>query len=227
MIGKLLNFCLRTVFPKTAVLLRNINILANEQGQWRSIAQRSAVDRHGLALPWYTYPAIEYLETFDLLDCRVFEFGSGNSSIYWAKRARSVTTVEDDPRWHEQVQARALLNQNLLLRRDRDGYVAAIAHDGIPYDVIVIDGNHRLECTKAAIPQLNPGGMIVLDNSDRDTERACSAMLREAGFIQVDFCGFGPINGYSWSTSIFFRSTFSVPRNDKGTRPVGATEAAT
>jgi hypothetical protein len=226
LIAKLLNRCLRAVFPMTAVLLRNIKILAHEQGQWRSIVQRSAVDARGLPLPWYTYPAIEYLETVDFLDCTVFEFGAGNSSLYWARRARSVTTVEDDPRWHEQVRARALPNQNVLLRRDAEGYVAAIADDAVRYDVIVIDGKHRLECTKAAIAQLNPHGMIILDNSDRDTERPCSAMLREAEFIQVDFCGFGPINGYAWSTSVFFRRTFSLPRKDSGPRPVGATEAA-
>jgi hypothetical protein len=134
-IGKLLNFCLRTVFPKAAVLLRNIKILAAEQGQWRSIAQRSAVDRQGQPLPWYTYPAIEYLNTFDLSNCNVFEFGAGNSSLYWARRARTVTSVEDDAQWHEQVQARALPNQDLLHRRDRDGYVAAIENGAAPHRV--------------------------------------------------------------------------------------------
>jgi hypothetical protein len=222
-IGKLLNFCLRTVFPKAAVLLRNIKILAAEQGQWRSIAQRSAVDRQGQPLPWYTYPAIEYLNTFDLSNCNVFEFGAGNSSLYWARRARTVTSVEDDAQWHEQVQARALPNQDLLHRRDRDGYVAAIENGAAPYDVIVIDGKHRIECTNAAIPQLSPGGMIILDNSDRATERSCSALLRGAEFIQVDFCGFGPINGYAWCTSVFFRPTFSMPRKADEPRPVGAT----
>lgn len=221
MIWNLFNRYVRTYFPNAAVLLRNINILATEQGQWRSIAKRSSVDRHGKPLPWYTYPAIEYLETLDFSDCRVFEYGAGNSSLYWAARARTVTSVEDNPQWHDQVRAGALPNQTLLLRRDAHAYAAAIANDGSRYEVIVIDGNYRLECTRAAIRHLDPAGMIVLDNSDRDTERPCSAMLRNAGFIQVDFCGFGPINGYRWSTSVFFRPTFTLRRNDKGPRPVG------
>jgi len=221
LIWELFNRCVRTLFPKTAILLRNINILATEQGQWRSIARRSSVDRHGNPLPWYTYPAIEYLDTLDCSDCRVFDYGAGSSSLYWAGRARTVTSVEDNPQWHEQVQAAAGPNQTLLLRRERDDYAGAIANDGIRYDIIVIDGNHRVECTGAAIEHLDPKGMIVLDNSDRDTERPCSAMLRDAGFIQVDFCGFGPINGYRWATSVFFRPTFALHRNDKGPRPVG------
>ncbi len=221
MIWNLFNLCIRTVFPKTAIFLRNVNILASELGQWRSIDRNSAVDRHGQPLPWYTYPAIEYLETLALSDCTVFEYGSGNSSRYWAGRARTVTSVEDSPQWHAQVLADALPNQTLLLRADRDGYVGAVAQDGILYDVIVIDGNHRVECTQAAMARLQPGGMIVLDNSDRATEGRCSALLREADFIGVDFCGFGPINGYRWSTSIFFRRTFALRCNDQGPRPIG------
>lgn len=224
MIWELFNRCLRTLFPHTSVLLRNFNILATEQGQWKSITSRSSVDRRGSPLPWYTYPAIEYLETLDLADCRVFEYGAGNSSLYWAGRARTVTSVEDNPQWHAQVLARALANQTLLLHGDRDAYVAAVASEGVRYDLIVIDGNHRLECTRAAIDHVDPGGIVVLDNSDRETERTCSSMLRDAGFIQVDFCGFGPINGYRWSTSVFFRGTFALRRNEKGPRPLGGLE---
>jgi hypothetical protein len=225
MIWNLLNLGIRTVAPKTAILLRNLNILANEQGMWRSIANNSCIDRHGKPLPWYTYPAIEYLETLDFSGCRVFEYGSGNSSLFWAARARTVTSVEDNPQWHAQVQRGAGSNQVVMLRPGKNDYVAAIASDGAPYDVVVIDGNHRLECTRAAMEHVTPGGLIVLDNSDRSTEKPCGALLREADFIQVDFCGFGPMNGYRWSTSIFFRRSFSLPRNDRGPRPVGGLDA--
>ena len=220
MIWELFNRCVRALFPRTAILLRNLNILATEQGQWRSIARGSSIDRHGRPLPWYTYPAIEYLETLDVSGCRVFEYGAGNSSLYWARRARTVTSVEDNPQWHAQVLAGVGPNQKLLLRSDGEAYAAAIAEEGSRYDVIVIDGNHRAACTRAAMAHLDPGGIIVLDNSDRDTERPCSALLRDEGFIQVDFCGFGPINGYRWATSVFFRPTFAL-RHAGDPRPVG------
>jgi hypothetical protein len=159
LIWELLNRCIRSLFPKTAVFLRNVNILATEQGQWRSIVAGTSVDRHGRPLPWYTYPAIEFLDTLELSDCRVFEYGAGNSSLYWAARARTVTSVEDNPRWHEQVRSGARPNQTVLLHPDRDAYVRAVANDDTGYDVIVIDGNHRLECTHAAIARLDPGGI--------------------------------------------------------------------
>jgi precorrin-6B methylase 2 len=221
----LFNLCVRTLFPKAAIFLRNANILATEQGQWRSIRTNSSVDRHGQPLPWYTYPAIEYLDTLDFSACDIFEYGSGNSSRYWAVRARSVTSVEDNPQWHDQVRANALPNQALMLRTEPGAYAAAIAAGGRRYDVVVIDGNHRLECTRAAMERVTEGGMIVLDNSDRSTEIPCAALLRDSGFFQVDFCGFGPINGYRWSTSVFFRPTFSLRRSGQGPRPAGGLAA--
>jgi precorrin-6B methylase 2 len=221
LIAKAFHFCFRTLFPKSATLLRNVKILASEQGQWNSIDKAQSVDGNGRPLPWYTYPAIEFLESLDFSRCDVFEFGAGNSSLYWAARARTVTSVEDDPRWHGRVVARAARNQTTWLRPDEAAYVAAVAQSESGYDVIVIDGNHRIGCTRAAIDCLRPGGMIVLDNSDREIERSCSLILRDAQFIQIDFSGFGPMNGYCWSTSIFFKRDFSLNANFRDPRPVG------
>lgn len=78
------------LIPGIGVMKSNFCILASQYGQWRSARERMAVDTLGTAIPWYTYPAIEYLKSFDFKECDVFEFGSGNSSLYWSSRARSV-----------------------------------------------------------------------------------------------------------------------------------------
>jgi hypothetical protein len=50
--------------------------------------------------------------------------------------------------------------------------------------------------------------MIILDNSDWYKET--SKYLRdELDLIEVDFHGFGPINNYTWTTSIFLSRNFS------------------
>lgn len=221
MIEEMIHRCFRAFFPKTAVFMPNVRILAQKHGQLHSIYKGESIRRDGRPLPWYTYPAIEYLETLDFSNCDVFEFGAGNSSRYWAERARTVTSVEDDPAWFRRVEAQAAANQRALLRPDAKAYVDAIAESGTSYDVIAIDGKYRVDCTRASIARLAPGGMIVLDNSDRQDERQCSSMLRDAKFFQVDFCGFGPLNGYCWSTSVFFRPDFSLPRIPGSPRPVG------
>jgi hypothetical protein len=208
------------VLPGSAAMMRNFQLLAVEQGQWRSIRKRTAVDASGGALPWYTYPAIEYLSSFDFRDCAVFEFGSGNSSFFWASRARSVVSVESDKTWFDAVDHQKQANQSVLHRTDAPGYVNALAEQGQLFDVIVIDGRWRDQCVQQAPGHLREGGMIVLDNSDRMLEQECGKALRGEGFIQVDFSGFGPINGYCWTTSVFMK-TRDLQRNFQGPSPIG------
>ena len=202
------------------VMLSNFGLLAFGQGQWRSVRERMAVDAQGAVIPWYTYPAIEYLASFDFSDCEVFEFGSGNSSLYWAGRARSVVSVEDDQAWFATVNRKLLPNQMLLHRADAAAYVGALAEQGRLFDVIVIDGNWRERCVQEAPKYLQPGGMIVLDNSDRMIELECGKVLRALGFIQVDFSGFTPINRYCSTTSMFLK-TPDLQRNFRGPSPIG------
>lgn len=52
----------------------------------RTIDEKVCVDRDGNPLPWYTYPAIEYLSQFDYGEKTIFEFGCGYSSLFWAER---------------------------------------------------------------------------------------------------------------------------------------------
>lgn len=54
--------------------------------------------------PWLTFGAVEFLETQLASYERVFEWGSGGSSLYFARRAASVYSVEHDPAWYERVQ---------------------------------------------------------------------------------------------------------------------------
>ena len=68
-------------------------------------------------------------------------------------------------------------------------------------DVIIIDGEHRLECAKAARSRLRHDGLMILDNSDWFERTA--EFLRGTDLIEVDMSGFGPINGYTWTTSFF------------------------
>ena len=47
----------------------------------------------GRPVPWMTYPAICYLEQLDFSQKRVFEYGCGSSTAYWAKRALRTISV--------------------------------------------------------------------------------------------------------------------------------------
>ena len=185
--------------------LRNFNILARNYGQFRSIREWSCLDSSGRPIPWYTYPAIEYLNHLDFSQMNLFEFGSGNSTLWWAGKTKSVTSIEDDENWYSKVYSSASFLPDkikYLHENNKEMYVNAIAE--YLFDIVVIDGKHRTECANHMLSYYKnrEGVMLIFDNSDWYPETI--NILREGlGLVQVDFHGFGPINDYTWTTTIF------------------------
>lgn len=172
---------------------------------------KQPVDLNTQAIPWYTYPAIEYLNQLDFSDKEVFEYGSGNSTIFWSKIAKKVISIENNQAWYENVINRAGKSAEIKLIVNDDAYIQEILNYE-SFDIIVIDGSYRLECARIAIGKLKPGGMIILDNSDWHVKTA--KLIRESNLIQVDMTGIGPINTYAWTTSFFLHRNFDFqPRN--------------
>ena len=54
-------------------------------------------------IPWMTYKATRWLDRYLERDMSVFEYGSGGSTIFLARRVRRVVSVEHDATWHGQV----------------------------------------------------------------------------------------------------------------------------
>jgi SAM-dependent methyltransferase len=74
------------------------------QRAWRRSLQpgRNPLDDE---LPWISFPAIDLLERRLSPQTRVFEYGAGGSTVFFARRAKSVISVEHDPAWFERVSA--------------------------------------------------------------------------------------------------------------------------
>lgn len=184
----------------------HLRILRQGHGHALSLRRREPVDASGRPLPWFTYPAIEYLRQLDFSGRSVFEFGSGGSTVFWCERAARVVSVEHDEAWHDRVRRRLPENGELVFAPDAADYVGALERRPENFDVIVVDGVERRACCGAALRKLAPGGLVILDNADWHQKSA--AVLREAGLLEVDMTGFGPINDYTWTTSLFFHREF-------------------
>lgn len=195
--------------------IRLCRVLAIEYGHLASAARGRCLDAAGRPVPWYSYPAIEYLRQLDFSACSVFEYGAGYSTLFWASMARDVTSVEDDERWCAELSPQLPANVKLLHEPDLERFAQAMQSFG-QFDVIVIDGpirgRTRLKCARVAVNHLQHGGIIVLDNSDWCAESA--AYLRHAGLLQVDMTGFAPINSYTSATSLFFHRDFRLQARD-------------
>lgn len=56
--------------------------------------------------PWIPFSALEFLEKILRKEDRVFEFGSGGSTVFLSKRAGELTSVEHDREWYAKVESR-------------------------------------------------------------------------------------------------------------------------
>lgn len=189
-------------------------ILTIHQGHLKSVASGECLDANGEPIPWYTYPAIEFLKQLSFQGRTVFEYGSGNSTLFWCAKSGRVTSVEHDEEWHARMRSHVPANCELILAKSEDEYVHAIARRDAKYDVVIVDGQVRLTCAKTALAHLKDDGLIILDNSDWFQQT--SKVLRDAGLIEIDMFGFAPINNYSHTTSLYLRrGVHLVPRQTR------------
>lgn len=181
-------------------------------GYATAVLSGESIDGDGNPIPWFTYPCVEYLKQLDLRDKSVFEWGSGNSTLFWANRCHDVSSVENDPAWYEKNKSRPKHNVKLFLKVKPDEYVYTIAECDKKFDIIVIDGIERLACAKLSPKYLADDGIIIFDNSDWDFNFELVQFLREQNLIQVDFSGFSALNVITSVTSIFFTRDFNFSR---------------
>lgn len=188
--------------------LKNYKILSCYYGQYSTIKEWSCLDAKGKPIPWYTYPALEYLNHMNFTNLKVFEFGSGNSSLWWLSKAKSVISVEDNPEWYNKISSQAKKHIGLtfkyILENDKSKYINSF--DATHSDIVIVDGKYRRECSEHLVSFLKNGkwggAILVFDNSDWYPETIKMLKL-SLGWVQVDFHGFGPINNYTWTTTMF------------------------
>lgn len=212
---------LRRIVPRQLVVL--VNVLRIFFALWNHTPKKDETlcDGSGQPIPWMTYPFIEFLKELDFADCTVFEFGSGSSTLFWAARAKSVTSVERSLAWFQKMKPLLPTNCSLTHQGNESLYAQEILKGELQYDIIVVDGAVRFSCAQEALKRIKPEGIIILDNTEWYPQTA--AMLRDDGFVQIDFSGLGPINAFSSCTSLFFKNPARLMRrrSQKDWHPVG------
>ena len=146
----------------------------------------------------------------------VFEYGSGGSTLFFARRVRTVISTEDNAAWIEKVRRRLteLSLKNVELQHhefdfknpkefENSAYLNSIPPQ--KFDVIVVDGAEEIvpvrpNCFYHAENFINPGGIIVVDDSWRYPElRRKNRAVGHRIFKSV-----GPCRPGVTSTDIFF-----------------------
>lgn len=131
-------------------------------------------------LPWLTPTANQILDTYlTRLDIGL-EFGSGRSTVWFAKRIARLTSIEHNGDWAANVR-KMLDRANIrnvdyrLLTEDKSeeeggdtAYVRVIDEfDANSLDFCLVDGLYRNFCARKVIGKIRPGGVLIVDNVHR------------------------------------------------------------
>lgn len=200
-------FSRKSVVDPQVTALNGLSPYLTAVGWFNSVAVGRPVDADHQPVPWYTYASLSFIGTRINRTMRVFEYGSGNSTLWWSQRVASVVACEHDQPWFEEIAKQLPDNVDYRYCELEYGgaYCRLISEFVAEFDCVVIDGRDRVNCARQALGALTAGGVIVWDNSDRDCYQAGFDFLRDHGFRRIDFWGLGPINAYPWCTSIFYR----------------------
>jgi len=190
-----------------ALLSFNHKGYLNDIGWFKAFDSRSPVDGDGNPIPWVTYSFIDFIKERLGKQHTVFEFGSGNSTFFYAKYAGIVVSVEHDKEWYEKIVKTKPENAEMIfceLIRGGD-YCRMPVKLGEKFDIIIVDGRDRVNCCKQAVDALSPNGVVVLDDSEREFYRTGVDFLKKNGFKHLSLSGISPGLFYRKSTSIFYK----------------------
>ncbi len=187
--------------------------------------------------PWLVFGAIDHIDQINIRGWRIFEYGSGGSTLYWLRRGAQVTSVEHDAAWYDRVRARipsgAAIDYRLAPPEPPElppttfdpanpatCASASPPHDGRTYwryvtqidsfadaslDLVLVDGRARTACLAHAAPKVRPGGLLILDNSERAYYTRCNGAAL-ASYRPLVFAGAVPLVPVCSQTTIYVRT---------------------
>ncbi|WP_228850335.1 class I SAM-dependent methyltransferase [Aegicerativicinus sediminis] len=179
----------------------------NEIGWWNAWRSKSPLGPEDNPIPWVTYSFIDFVEERLTDDLGMFEFGSGNSTLYYSRYIKEIHTVEHDKEWFEKIRKGMPSNVFPIFRELEYGgkYSKTAVDTGRKFDMIIVDGRDRVNCMINSFPALTEKGVMVLDDSEREQYAKGVNHAMDNGFRRIDFWGISPGLFYKKCTSIFYR----------------------
>ena len=185
-------------------------------------------------VPLMSSSATRWLDSNLSRSDRVFEYGSGGSTLFLHDRVGELISVEHAPDWYRIVESLLMLKyserHSVLLREpqigtpDPDGRVAQDFRDYIGvidqyedeyFDLVIVDGRARPECVSHGVPKVKPGGFLLLDDADRPQYQ--NAIKRLDGWTHSVLTGISPYKYTFGVTGVWKKPD----QTQAGTDPIG------
>lgn len=177
-------------------------------GWFAAFDQHQAVDVNNRPIPWVTYAFIDFIKIRLHKDLSIFEYGSGNSTLFYAQKVARVVSVEHDKAWFEKIVKQKAPNAEMIFTAltPNGEYSKKAKLLGERFDVIIVDGRDRVNCCKHSVAALSDIGVLVLDDSERAEYEEARLFLTASGFKELSFSGISPGLFYNKATSVFYKS---------------------
>ncbi|QED22955.1 O-methyltransferase [Candidatus Deianiraea vastatrix] len=160
-------------------------------------------------MPWYNYTVVKFLKSRLAKNMSVFEYGSGFSTIFYAKRVNSLISVEVLPdciSWVQNACSQLGISGNEIHLKTDDQFASSILEFDKLFDLIIVDSVKRNECVMQAVSKLSPSGIVILDNSERENYRKSFDFMKNSGFSELTLTGIKPLSTKLSSTTFFYKS---------------------
>jgi hypothetical protein len=148
--------------------------------------------------PWITFQAIDFLNKNLSKTDKVFEYGMGGSTVFFAEKVEHVFSVEHDSEWYSLVldkintnrvknvttaciESEGLMqNSSATAASDYQSYLSSHGllfqkyvcsinnYQDNFFDLVSIDGRARPSCIQQSLSKVKPGKFLLVDNSERD-----------------------------------------------------------
>ncbi|MDA7705359.1 hypothetical protein N8772_02655 [Rickettsiales bacterium] len=184
-------------------MTKKIEYLEN-LGWYRSWDEQKPIDNNGDPQFWFNYPFISFLEQKLSQNLEIFEYGSGHSTLKFAKNCKNITSIDNNIDWHLYLKKIQPKNATLILQQDLDLYPLEITKFDKKYDIIVIDGKRRNACSKLAVNYLKNDGIIIFDNLEKGYQKSVDLFLAN-DFKLLEFTGIAPLKNSATITGIFYK----------------------
>jgi hypothetical protein len=140
----------------------------------------------------------------------VLEFGGGQSTFWWAKRAKHVVSFEGNKVWYDIIKEKMPSNVSLFYAPMEKSSMCIEAINNVlgslPYrsfDVVIIDGLYRYDLIDVACQAVNAYGLIICDDSQG---YGFYEGFQRRRYSRVDFFGNVPGVLMPHCTSIYFKT---------------------
>lgn len=197
---------------KLSNMLRNKYNYLNQTGMlgswvWGNSFEDFFIDGENKINPWWVKSVTDLVKRRLNKELTVFEWGSGNSTLFLAQNVGRVVSIEHDLMWYERM--KKIIPQNVRLEFCEltygGEYCKKILDEKEKFDLVIVDGRDRVRCAQNAVESVKENGIIIWDDTERKAYQEGYKFLKEHCYKQLQLSGNTYGGAFTHFTSIFYK----------------------